>query len=171
MSLTLKRLLGAVALLVAGVGAAGLAQAADVGVSVSISQPGVYGRVDIGRFPYPEVIVQQPVIVHRTVRVREPVYMWVPAGHRKNWSRHCGRYGACGAPVYFVRDGWYEQKLRHPPGFRGDWKHDGWHRDDGWRDHRHGRHDRRDRYDRYDRDGRHDGDRYRRGGRHGRDDD
>ena len=38
------------------------AQAADVEVSISISQPGVYGRVDIGRFPQPRVILPQPVI-------------------------------------------------------------------------------------------------------------
>ena len=23
----------------------------------------------------------------------------------------CGEYGACGAPVYFVKDGWYEQHV------------------------------------------------------------
>jgi hypothetical protein len=89
------------------------ARAADVGVSVQISQPGVYGRVDIGRFPQPEVYVQQPVIVQRVRAAPQPVYMWVPPGHRKNWSRHCGRYNACGVPVYFVRDTWYDQRVRH----------------------------------------------------------
>ena len=67
---------------------AGAAFAADVGVSVEISQPGVYGRVDIGRFPQPQVIVPQPVLVGRPVVVAQPVqpvYMWVPPGHRKNW--------------------------------------------------------------------------------------
>ena len=45
---------------------AGLASgafAADVGVSIQFSQPGVFGRVDIGQFPQPQVIVTQPVIV------------------------------------------------------------------------------------------------------------
>ena len=37
--------------------------AADVGVSVEISQPGVFGRIDIGRFPQPAVIVPQPMII------------------------------------------------------------------------------------------------------------
>ena len=89
--------------------------AADVGVSVSISQPGVYGRIDIGRFPQPQVVVAQPVIIVRPVQVVEPpqpVYMWVPPGHRKNWRKHCGRYNACGVPVYFVQDGWYGQNVR-----------------------------------------------------------
>ena len=68
--------------------------AADAGVSVSVSQPGVYGRIDVGRFPQPQVVVAQRVIIHRpvtAVRAPEPVYMWVPPGHCKNWRKHCGR--------------------------------------------------------------------------------
>jgi hypothetical protein len=95
------------------------ARATDVGVSVQISQPGVYGRIDIGRFPQPQVVVPQPVIIARPVVVApappEPVYLWVPPGHRKNWRKHCGRYGACGVPVYFVQDGWYGEHV-HPSG-------------------------------------------------------
>ncbi len=91
--------------------------AADVGVSIGISQPGVYGRVDIGRFPQPAVIVPQPVIIApppRTVVVQpQPVYLWVPPGHRKKWAKHCHEYNACGQPVYFVRDDWYEQNVRY----------------------------------------------------------
>lgn len=107
--------------------AAGHAQAADVGVSVQISQPGVYGRVDIGRYPQPQVIVQQPIIVQRPVAVvrPEPVYMWVPPGHRKDWGKHCSQYNACGVPVYFVQDQWYGQ---HVKGDKHDRDHDG--RDD-----------------------------------------
>ena len=87
----------------------------DVGVSIGISQPGVYGRIDIGRFPQPQVIVAQPVYVERpryVVVQPEPVYMWVPPGHRKNWKQHCRAYGACGAPVVFVRDDWYDKNVR-----------------------------------------------------------
>lgn len=96
------------------------AAAADVGVSVQISQPGVYGRIDIGRFPQPQVIVAQPVIVTRPVAAAapQPVYMWVPPGHRKNWKKHCRDYGACGVPVYFVRHDWYDQQV-HARGKRG----------------------------------------------------
>ena len=90
---------------------AGTATATDVCVSVQISQPGVYGRIDLGRFPQPQVVVAQPVIVAppRVVVAQpvQPVYMWVPPGHRKNWRKHCYRYDACGMPVVFVRDEWY----------------------------------------------------------------
>ena len=95
------------------------AHAADVGVSVSVAQPGVYGRIDIGRFPQPEVVVTQPVIVQRpavVVAQPQPVYMWVPPGHRKNWKKHCGSYGACGVPVYFVQDQWYDDHVAKPHG-------------------------------------------------------
>jgi hypothetical protein len=114
------------------------AQAADVGVSVQISQPGVYGRVDIGRFPQPAVVVQQPVIIQQPAYVvaqPQPVYLWVPPGHQKKWKSYCGRYNACGVPVYFVQDRWYRD---HVLPHRGE------------------RYDRDDRGGRYDRDGRDD---------------
>lgn len=124
------------------VAAAGAVSAADVGVSVSVSQPGVYGRVDIGRFPQPQVVVAQPVIIEqpRVVHVRpEPVYLHVPPGHRKNWRKHCRHYDACGVPVYFVQERWYQERVVH---------HERWEREHGRRHdgHRHGghRHDRDD---------------------------
>ena len=108
---------------VAALAALALAQApgvlaAEVGVSVQISQPGVYGRIDIGRFPQPQLVVSAPVMVVRPVVVQQappPVYMWVPPGHRKNWRKHCGAYNACGVPVLFVQDGWYDQHV-YPEG-------------------------------------------------------
>lgn len=85
------------------------ASAADVGVSVNISEPGFYGRIDIDRAPSPMLIYSQPVIIEqRTVNVvRRPIYLRVPPGHEKKWDKHCSRYNACGQPVYFVQDGWY----------------------------------------------------------------
>jgi hypothetical protein len=124
------------------------AQAADVGVSIGISQPGVYGRIDIGRFPQPELIVQQPVIISRPYfrRAPEPVYLWVPPGHQKNWRQHCGQYNACGRPVYFVQDNWYRDRgpgrdFYH--GDRGDYRGDnrGDYRGDNRGDGRDERHD------------------------------
>lgn len=96
-------------------GAMPIAHAADVAVSIAISQPGVYGRIDIGRFPQPAVIVAQPVIIAPPPVgvVVQPVYMWVPKGHRKDWNKHCRHYNACGVPVYFVRHDWYEQNVHH----------------------------------------------------------
>ena len=64
----LIRTLAVVALAAAGASA----QAADVGVSVQVSQPGVYGRIDIGRFPQPQVVVQQPVIIAAPPPPRAP---------------------------------------------------------------------------------------------------
>lgn len=96
--------------------AAGPALAGDVSASIGISQPGFYGQIDIGDRPRPAVIYAQPVIVQpppRTV-VRQPVYLRVPPGHYKHWSQHCAAYGACGRPVYFVREDWYQtQYLPH----------------------------------------------------------
>jgi PXPV repeat (3 copies) len=93
-------------------------RATDVGVSIAISQPGVYGRIDIGRFPQPAVIVPQPVIIapQPVVVAPQPVYMWVPYEHRKHWDRYCPQYGACGVPVYFVRHDWYDQHVGYGHG-------------------------------------------------------
>jgi hypothetical protein len=68
--------------------AAPVAHATDVGGSIEISQPGAYGRIDIGRYPQPALVLPQPVIIMppRTVAPPPPVYMWVPYGHRKDWK-------------------------------------------------------------------------------------
>lgn len=87
--------------------------ATDVGVSVQIGQPGFYGRIDIGNAP-PPVVLSQPVWVQRQpVRV-QPVYLRVPPGHQKHWSKHCARYNACATPVYFVREDWYQERYAAP---------------------------------------------------------
>jgi hypothetical protein len=82
----------------------------DVSASIGISQPGFYGQINIGDFPRPAVIYAQPVWVQRPPRVVQvqPIYLRVPPGHEKHWSKHCGKYGACGQPVYFVREDWYQ---------------------------------------------------------------
>jgi len=87
----------------------GAASAADVGVSVNISQPGLYGRIDIGRVPAPVVVYPQPIIIeqHPAALGRQPIYLRVPPGHEKHWDKHCKRYNACNQPVYFVQEGWY----------------------------------------------------------------
>ncbi len=81
---------------------------AQTNVSISVGQPGFYGRLDIGDFGRPPVIYERPVIVREVRHVRvEPIYLRVPPGHRKKWKQYCGRYDACGRPVMFVRDDWY----------------------------------------------------------------
>jgi hypothetical protein len=65
--------------------------------------PGVYGRIEIGTAP-PPLIYPQPVIIYPAPRVvQQPLYLHVPPGHAKKWSKHCSKYNACGQPVYFVR--------------------------------------------------------------------
>ena len=83
---------------------------ADAGVSVQIGEPGYYGRIDIGGFPQPKLIYPQPVMIQRIPGGGEPIYLRVPPGHAKNWSKHCRKYNACGQPVYFVQDGWYREE-------------------------------------------------------------
>ena len=86
--------------------------AADVGVSIQFAQPGVFGRVDIGAFPQPQVIVAQPMMVAPPPGPPpEPVYLWVPMEHRQHWDRYCGQYHACGQPVYFVNHVWYRNNV------------------------------------------------------------
>lgn len=81
---------------------------AQVGVSVSIGQPGFYGQINLGDFPQPQVIYPQPVIVQQGVAVvGQPLYLRVPPGHEKHWNKHCRQYNACGRPVYFVQNDWY----------------------------------------------------------------
>ena len=85
--------------------------AADVGVSVSVGQPGFYGQINIGNAPPPQLIYQQPIMIQPVPVgvVRQPIYLHVPPGHAKHWDKHCRRYNACGRQVYFVQDNWYNE--------------------------------------------------------------
>jgi hypothetical protein len=119
-------------LIVAALSAASFATpapAADVGVSVSIGQPGFYGRLDIGGYPQPQVIYRQPRVIERVSVDRPPVYMRVPPGQARHWSRHCGKYNACGERVYFVKDDWYNSeyvpRYQEQHRERRDGRHDG----------------------------------------------
>ena len=123
------------------------ARATDVGVSISIGQPGFYGRIDIGGYPAPVLLYPQPVIIRPAIGVvYEPVYVHVPPGQAKRWGDYCGRYGACGRPVYFVEDRWYSNV--YVPRYREQHGHAqmGWeespHRHEGGHGegHGHGRH-------------------------------
>jgi hypothetical protein len=101
----MKRFLIAAAVAAATVTAPALA--ADVAVSLSISQPGFYGRLDIGGYPQPKVIYVRPMAIERVPMDRPPIYLRVPPGHDKHWSKHCREYNACGERVFFVQDNWY----------------------------------------------------------------
>lgn len=91
------------------------ALAQDVRVTISGEvAPGVYGRVDIGT-KTPPLVQPTPVLIVGKARPPAPIYMHVPPGHARNWRKHCGRYNACGVPVYFVKSAEYEPGYR-PPG-------------------------------------------------------
>lgn len=144
----LVRAAGGCAVLVATALTGGRAAAADldVGVSIGIHHPGVYGRIDIGRYPAPVLVSPRPVVVVPPVVVHappQPVALWVPPAHRHHWRKHCHRYGACGLPVVFVHDGWAHE---HGPGYRPR-RDEHWDRDDHrGGDHRGGWERRRDGY-------------------------
>ena len=90
----------------------------DVGVGVTIREPGVYGRIEIGSGAPPPVIYSQPVIIARPVVVapQPPMYLYVPPGHAKKWGKHCHQYDACGRQVYFVKEEWVQARYAeaHP---------------------------------------------------------
>lgn len=129
--------------------------AAEVGVSVSIGQPGFYGQIDIGNAPQPRVIYAQPVLIQRPARyvAQQPVYMRVPPGHAKKWSKHCAKYNACGQRVYFVQDSWYNNE--YAPRYRAQHGDLNSRRDNG-RDGHPGNHVRQERNEKQERNGNHD---------------
>jgi hypothetical protein len=119
----LTHLLGALAL-----GAAAtvpVLAAVDVGVGITIREPGMYGRIEIGSAPPPPVYYPQPVIITRpaVVVAQPPMYLYVPPGHAKNWRKHCGAYNACGRPVYFVKEDWVQDQYHRAHPGKGPPKH------------------------------------------------
>ena len=141
----MKTLILAAALL-----SAATAAVAQVGVSVTVGQPGFYGRLDIGDYPAPQLIYAQPVIVQRPqYYTGHPIYLRVPPGHAKNWSKHCRKYNACNQEVYFVQDSWYNNqyvpRYRQQHGDHGRPDYRDRDRHDDRRDDRHD--DRRDKHD------------------------
>jgi len=102
------------------------ALSSEVGVSISIGEPGFYGRVDLGAFPPPPVIYRQAAVVERRPFAGAPVYLRVPPGHARNWHKHCRGYQACGQPVYFVRNDWVQPAYapRHSPRAKHYDRHD-----------------------------------------------
>lgn len=117
------------------------ANAADVGVSITVGQPGFYGHINIGDYPYPQprLIYREPVIIHRPVgMIYEPIYLHVPPRHAMRWRYYCGRYNACDRPAYFVQDRWYnEVYVPHYREWHGDHR---WHDRDRDRGHGHSHH-------------------------------
>jgi len=117
----MKTLTLAVALLAITAGAQ-----AQTGVSISIGQPGFFGRIDVGDYPAPELLYPQPIIVQRPSHYAgRPIYLRVPPGYAQNWPRYCRVYNACNQEVYFVQDRWYTDQFipryrqQHPDRYHG----------------------------------------------------
>ena len=84
---------------------------AQIAGSISIGQPGFYGRLDLGGVPAPELLFPQPVVIapQPVYGNAPPLYLRVPPQQARHWRRYCAQYGACGQQVYFVRDDWYSR--------------------------------------------------------------
>lgn len=127
-------------------------------VSIAVGQPGFFGRIDIGD-TRPVLVSPQPVVIAPPRYSVAPVYLRVPPYQRARWGRYCGAYNACGMPVYFVTDDWYERV--YVPRYREVHRYGPppreWRDHDNGRGHAYGRRDHDDRdhdrgHDRDDRD-------------------
>ena len=107
-------------------GATAIAFAQSNGVTVTVGQPSFYGRIDIGNYPSPVVVYPQPVVISPApVAVpQQPIYLRVPPGHAKKWAKHCAAYNACGQPVYFVQENWYQNVYGQSTDKRRDYEED-----------------------------------------------
>jgi len=99
----------------------------NVGVSIDINQPGVYGRINIGNLPPPAVVYAQPLVMAPApiAVYQQPIYLYVPPAHQANWGRYCNAYSACGQPVYFVQETWVKERY-----YREHGDHEGKSRDE-----------------------------------------
>lgn len=124
--------------------------AGSVGVAVTVGQPGFYGTIVLGNAPPPQVIYTQPRMIMAAppgVMLPPPIYLHVPLEQSRHWRRFCNIYNACGVPVYFVQDIWYNNI--YVPHYRDHRDFYEGHRDEGRRDegrrdegrHDEGRHD------------------------------
>src|ERR1700736_5258677 len=113
--------MAAVALIGTGVGRAG-----DLNIRIILAghlAPGVYGQVELGDEAPPPLVYAEPVLIVPVATPRPPVYLYVPPGHVRYWSRYCRQYNACSRPVYFVLSPEYEPSYvphyapRYVPGY------------------------------------------------------
>ncbi len=112
--------------------------ASDVGVTISIGQPGFYGQITLGnQYPVPpRLLYPNPVLaLPPAIAVQQPpIYLYVPPGHAKRWDKYCHRYNACYQPVYFVEKDWYNNvyvpHYHNQGGYPGGYHDDGRHYDD-----------------------------------------
>ena len=80
------------------------ADAADHG-----GDQGIYGRLDLVKFPKPELINDQPVLIDKSSKraSTKTVFVHVPPGYERHWQFHCKTYDSCNVPVQFVTESWF----------------------------------------------------------------
>ena len=78
-------------------------------VSAKDTDPGIYGAIDVSRFPKPATLNSRPVtaVVPAKRAKAKPIYVHVTAGEARHWHGTCQTYNACAVPVYFVTEGWF----------------------------------------------------------------
>jgi hypothetical protein len=97
----------------------------NIGVSIGIVAPGQYGRIDIDNYPQPVVLHAHPIVIAPSpvAIYQRPIYLYVPQTYQVDWGRYCGRYSACGQPVYFVEERWVREEYRRAHDNRDGRKH------------------------------------------------
>jgi hypothetical protein len=97
----------------------------NIGVTIGINAPGQYGRINIDNYPQVQLVAPQPIIYAPSpvAAYQRPIYLYVPQAHQASWGRYCGRYGACGQPVYFVQENWVQQEYGREHDNRNGKKH------------------------------------------------
>ncbi|MGI6655379.1 MAG: hypothetical protein ACOX5Z_00830 [Desulfobulbus sp.] len=86
---------------------------AHAALHITIGDSAFYGLLDMAGFSNPRFINPNPIIIDKSgLRMGRgmdnPLYLRVPLGHLKKWSKHCHKYNACNRPVYFVDENWYQ---------------------------------------------------------------
>lgn len=96
-------------------------------VSVSIGQPGFYGRLDIGGFPTPALLFPEPVMIQRVPSGRPPLYLRVPPAMPGIGAGIAIVTARVASAFISFQDNWYRQEYapryreRHV-GYRNDYR-------------------------------------------------
>ncbi|MDF3030144.1 MAG: hypothetical protein K0R03_702 [Moraxellaceae bacterium] len=104
----MKRLIGMAAL-------AALTTASSAGGRFTTASAEIpHGAVDVRNFSRPELVSPHPIIVRflSAQMLARALYLHVPQSHRTKWEGWCHHYQACGHPVYFVTEQWFERVYR-----------------------------------------------------------
>jgi hypothetical protein len=77
-------------------------------ITSAAADQGIYGRLDLEKFPKPEFINAKPILGDASKRASgKSIYVHVPPGYERHWQFHCKTYDACNVPVQFVTEHWF----------------------------------------------------------------